>query len=145
MTRTPAKILLTLALLGLANALYLTYQYYVLTHTDLTTLPCDLNALFSCSSVLLSPHAQLLGLPVCSVAIGFYLVLLAVAYRALRVVRPRHHYMALSVLASSGLTLNLVYIHNEYVFLGVLCVLCLVCGAIVATSLATAIYGYSRS
>jgi hypothetical protein len=67
------------------------------------------------------------------------------AWRAGRSPAPRDLFFAIALLSAAGLTLNLIYIYNEYGDIGAYCVLCFVCGAIIATNLVAALRGYTRS
>lgn len=68
-----------LALFGVADAGYLTWQWYA----SATASWCDLNAYFSCTRVRESPFAQIAGVPVALLGLIGFLILLGIGVMAL--------------------------------------------------------------
>jgi hypothetical protein len=79
-----AKSIMVFSLLGALNGGYLTYVFWKNTFGSGGSSFCDINSLFSCSSVVTSPYAQFFGAPVCSWAIAVYLIMVLLAYKALK-------------------------------------------------------------
>ncbi len=143
--KIPAKIVIAASSLGMLNALYLTYRFLQEKSGQSDPGFCDINATLSCSSVLSSPYAQFLGVPVCTIALLVYPVLIALGWLALRRQNTRDLFYAISIISALGLMLNLVYIYNEAVYIGSLCALCIFCTFLILSDFAASIAGYARS
>lgn len=146
-----SKIIIALSLIGTANASYLTYIFLRKTALEsafgpLNSSLCDINSTFSCSNIVTSEYAQFLGVPVCTLALIVYPALIVLAFLAMKNTKSAPHYFyAISIISSMGFMLNAVYVYNEYVHLSAICVLCLVCLAIITTNLILSICGYKKS
>ena|ERR1035437_8694972 len=75
---------MVLAAIAFGNAVYLTTQAYTLKtklaeSTGTYSSFCDINSTFSCSNVLLSPRAQIFGLPFPAIAMIVYPIIFLVA------------------------------------------------------------------
>jgi uncharacterized membrane protein len=140
-----AKAIIGLSAIGTMNSLYLTVLYLRSKWQENVSSVCDINATTSCTSVITNPHALFLGVPVCSIALVVYPVLIALAVAALRRDKTRDLFYATSILSAMGLMLNAVYIYNEVVYIRAICPLCVGCGVLITLVLLSSIRGYQRS
>lgn len=140
-----AKAIIGLSSLGALNALYLTSLFVRNQWHEHTSSVCDINSTTSCSSVITSPYALFLGVPVCSIALIVYPILIALGFAALRRRKTRDVFYAASILSAMGLMLNVVYVYNEVVYIKSICILCVGCTALIALILLAAIRGYQLS
>jgi uncharacterized membrane protein len=96
---------LTLSLLGLAAAAYLTFEHF----TSSTTLACPETGVVNCAKVTTSSYATVLGMPVAVLGLGFFVGMVALclpaAWRATNPWLPRGRIAAVSVGAVSVLYL----------------------------------------
>ena len=143
--KTYAKALIGLSSLGTLNALYLTILFVRTKWEEHVSSVCDINSTTSCTSVITSPFALFLGVPVCSIALVVYPILIALGYAALRRQRSRDLFYAASILSAMGLMLNAVYVYNEFVHIGAVCILCVGCTVLITLDLLASIRGYQLS
>jgi len=144
MKNLPAKIIFVLSTLGLINAAYLTQLFFRLQYGDPLDAICDLSSTLSCSGVLTSEYSQVFGLPACTIALVVYPALMYLAYRAMHATRSQDFYFGLAVLSGMGLMFNFFVLYNEYAFIGMYCVLCIFCGAVISTNFIAALFGYFK-
>jgi uncharacterized membrane protein len=140
-----AKAIIGLSAIGTMNSLYLTVLYLRSKWQENVSSVCDINATTSCTSVITNPHALFLGVPVCSIALIVYPVLIALGFAALRREKTRDVFYATSILSAMGLMLNVVYIYNEVVYIRAICPLCVGCTVLITLVLLSSIRGYRRS
>jgi uncharacterized membrane protein len=140
-----AKTIIVVSVLGMLNAIYLNYLFLQEKWGEGENNFCDINSSLSCSSVVTSPYAQFMGVPVCTIALFVYPVLIALAWMAMNRPGTRNLFYAISLLSAMGLMLNLVYIYNEVVYIQALCVLCISCTLFILTDLVMSIIGYLKS
>lgn len=140
-----AKALIVLSSLGAVNALYLTTLFLRTKWQEHVSSVCDMSSYASCTSVITNPHAQFLGVPVCSIALIVYPVLVGLGIAALRRQKTRDIFYAASILSAMGLMLNVVYVYNEVVYIEAICVLCVGCTVLIALDLFASIMGYRLS
>jgi uncharacterized membrane protein/protein-disulfide isomerase len=76
MTAQTRKLLLALALLGLAASAVSTYVHYTLLTDPTYTSFCDVNASVSCTQAYLSKYGSLIGIPVAVLGLLFFAVVL---------------------------------------------------------------------
>jgi uncharacterized membrane protein len=145
MKKRSALTIIIVSSIGMLNAIYLTYLFLQDKWGEAEKSFCDINTSLSCSSVITSKYAQLLGVPVCTIALFVYPVLIALAWMTLKRKKTRNLFYAISLLSAMGLMLNIVYIYNEMVYIKALCVLCILCTVFIATALVMSILGYSKS
>jgi len=140
-----AKSIMVFSLLGALNGGYLTYVFWKNTFGSGGSSFCDINSLFSCSSVVTSPYAQFFGAPVCSWAIAVYLIMVLLAYKALKKTAAKGYFYAISVLSGMGIMMNVIYLHNEWVFLSTLCLLCTICLIFITMNLILSVMGHKAA
>jgi uncharacterized membrane protein len=140
-----AKALIVLSSIGALNALYLTTLFLRTKWQGHVSSVCDMNSHASCTSVISDPHAQFLGVPVCSIALIVYPILIGLGFAALKRRRARDLFDAASILSAMGLTLNDVYVYNEIVYIEAICVLCVGCTVLILLDLIASIRGYQLS
>ena len=140
-----AKAIIGLSALGAINALYLTSLFVRSKWQEHVSSVCDINATTSCTSVITNQHAMFLGVPVCSIALVVYPVLIALGLAALRRPKTRDLFYATSILSAMGLMLNVVYVYNEVVYIRAICILCVGCTVLIALCLLSSIRGYQLS
>jgi uncharacterized membrane protein len=143
--RTYAKALIGFSLLGTINALYLTTLFVRTKWAEHVSSVCDINSYASCTSVITNPHALFLGVPVCSIALIVYPILVGLGFAALKRQRTRDVFYAASILSAMGLMLNAVYVYNEIVFIDAICILCVGCTVLITLDLVACIRGYQLS
>lgn len=143
--KTSAKIIIIASSLGMMNAIYLSYLF-IREKSGISDVGfCDVNSSISCSSVITSPYAQFLGVPVCTIALFVYPILIVLAWLTLVRNKTKNLFYAISLLSAMGLMLNLVYIYNEVVYIQSLCPLCILCTLLILTDLVMSIRGYAKS
>ncbi len=140
-----AITIITVSSLGMLNAFYLSYLFLMEKWGKAEIGVCDVNSIISCSNVITSPYAQFLGVPVCTIALIVYPILIILAWLTLVRPRTRNLFYAISLLSAMGLMLNLVYIYNEVVYIESLCPLCILCSLFILTDLVMSIRGYTKS
>jgi uncharacterized membrane protein len=140
-----AKALIVLSSIGAVNALYLTTLFVRTKWQEHVSSVCDMNSYASCTSVITNPHAQFLGVPVCSIALIVYPILIGLGFAALKRRRTRDLFYAASILSAMGLMLNVVYVYNEVVYIEAICVLCVGCTVLILLDLIASIRGYQLS
>ncbi len=145
MKKTSALTIITVSLIGMLNAIYLTYLFLQDKWGEAEKSFCDINSSLSCSSVITSKYAQFLGVPVCTIALFVYPVLIVLAWMTLKAKKTRNLFYGISLLSAMGLMLNIVYIYNEMVYIKALCVLCILCTVFILTDLVMSMIGYSKS
>lgn len=145
-TKTHSKILIISSLLGLLNGSYLTWLFINLTYFSPQTQSfCDINSQITCSSIVTSKYAQLFGLPICTIAAGVYLIMIILAILSHRSSTPKNYFFTIALLSSAGAMMNIIYTHNEWLFLKSICALCLFCLVFILTNLVTSILGYLKA
>jgi uncharacterized membrane protein len=140
-----AKTIIVVPIVGMLNAIYLTGLFLMDKWGEAEQSFCDINASLSCSSVVTSPYAQFLGVPVCTIALFVYPVLIVLAWMTLKRHKTKNLFYAISLFSAMGLMLNVVYIYNESVYIKALCPLCILCTLFILTDLVMAIRGYAKS
>lgn len=140
-----AKALIGLSSIGALNALYLTTLFVRTKWDEHVSSVCDINSYTSCTSVITNPHALFLGVPVCSIALIVYPILIGLGFAALKRQRTRDIFFAASILSAMGLMLNAVYVYNEIVYIDAICVLCVGCTVLITLDLIASIMGYRLS
>ena len=143
--RNAAKTIIAVSILGAANAMYLTYLFIQSKLSAPAESFCDINESVSCGNVITSKYALFFGVPVCTIALFVYPALAALGFLALKRTATRNLFFVISILAAMGLMLNVVYIHNEVVYIKSICALCVGCTVLIAIALASGIRGYSTS
>jgi len=143
--RTYAKAIIGFSFLGAINALYLTTLFVRTKWAEHVSSVCDINSYASCTSVITNPHALFLGVPVCSIALIVYPILIGLGFAALKRQRTRDLFYAASILSAMGLMLNAVYVYNEIVFIDAVCILCVGCTVLITLDLIASIRGYQLS
>ncbi len=143
--KTYAKAIIGLSAFGTLNALYLTVLFLRTKWQEHVSSVCDISSTTSCTSVITSPFALFLGIPVCSIALVVYPLLVVLGFAALRRRKTRDLFYAASILSAMGLMLNVVYVYNEFVHIGAICILCVGCTVIIALDLIASIRGYQLS
>ena len=145
MKRTSALTIIIVSAIGMLNAIYLTILFLMDKWGEAEKSFCDINASLSCSSVVTSKFAQFLGVPVCTIALFVYPILIILAWMTFKRKKARNLFYTISLLSAMGLMLNIVYIYNEMVYIKALCVLCILCTVFILTDLVMSILGYSKS
>ncbi len=140
-----AKAIIVLSSIGALNALYLTSLFIRTKWQEHVSSVCDINSYTSCTSVITNPHALFLGVPVCSIALVVYPVLIALGVAALKREKTRNVFYVASILSAMGLMLNAVYVYNEVVYIEAICILCVGCTVLITLVLLSAIRGYLLS
>ena len=136
---TPRRLLLLaiLALAGIGVSVYLTQHYYEIRNGSAGFHSiCNLGAAMNCDAVAASAYSDLLpGLPLSSVAAGWFLALFAIALVARNPFWRREALRAALVLTVGGTVLTLAYLGIMAAVLHTYCLFCLVTDALVFVSL----------
>lgn len=148
-----SKTIMTLSTFGFINAMYITFLFIQNKMNDVinwggdtaTGSFCDINSSFSCTNVIMSPYAQIFGVPICTIALLVYPALFILAYKALQSKNPRNYFYSLSVISAMGFMFNLLFVHFEYLTLKTFCLLCLICLVFITINLIMSIRGYLKS
>ncbi len=126
MSRGDLLILIAvLAVFGIADAAYLTYQWY----EAATASWCDLNSYFSCSRVRASAFAAVGGIPTATVGVAGFLILLVLvvlAFRGAEMLGPWSVDRWLLVFTSIGGLLGLALTLIEIFVIQAICILCVI-------------------
>lgn len=140
--------IMVLAVIAFGNAVYLTNQAYTLKSKLAESVGsystfCDINSTFSCSNVLLSPRAQVFGLPFPAIAMVVYPIIFLVALLGYMGI-CRKSFPILAGMAAGGMCFNGYFIFQEAFYIGSFCPLCLMCTAIIITILILSLIGMKR-
>ena len=119
--------LLVLAILGIADAWYLTLSAF-----EGAALVCDIGAaLDGCNIVAQSPYSKLFGLPLALYGVVFYGIVFALV--AVLFVATRHPlYQAAVALGVLGLIASLVFLFIQFALIKAICIYCIF-SAVIAT------------
>ncbi|MDQ7009977.1 MAG: vitamin K epoxide reductase family protein [Candidatus Gracilibacteria bacterium] len=140
-------IISLLGIIGSLDAAYLTSEAYKIKDKvqifggggeDIGFI-CDVNSVFSCSSVFNENFAWILGIPFSGIALAVYPILVIIALLGL-FGKIKNHFKMLFILSIGGLLFNIYIIINESL-IGAYCLLCLLCTAIIITILTLSILG----
>ena len=120
------RVIVALALIGLASATTSTYVHYQLAQDPAYTSFCDVNESVSCTQVYQSRFGSIRGIPVAWLgAVWFGLVLLLTAAGGRRSTTLDQNVGGyLLVLSTLGLATVLFLGYESFIVLGTLCVLC---------------------
>ncbi len=128
-------IILILALIGVANAAYLSYHAYDFwfggNAEALRNLPCDISSMFSCSDILKNPRALVFGIPFPMIALVVYPLLALLALSGY-MRKSATEAKILTGLSLGGMCFNGYVISQEFV-VWVFCPLCAMCTVIIIT------------
>lgn len=140
---------MVLAAIAFGNAVYLTSQAYALkaklaeSAGSYSTF-CDINDTFSCSNVLLSPRAQIFGMPFPAIATVVYPIIFLVALLGYLGI-CRKAFPILAGMAVGGMCFNGYFIFQEAFYIGSFCPLCLMCTGIIVTILVLSVLGIRKN
>lgn len=128
-------LILILALVALANAVYLSYTAYQLLHPVAGVIvksACDINATLSCSNVIIHPDTMIAGIPFPYLALVVYPLIIALALWGLMSMAARPARI-INWIALAGILFNGYIISQEILYVKAYCLLCLICAAIIVT------------
>jgi uncharacterized membrane protein/protein-disulfide isomerase len=128
MTTTVRRILLALALVGLASSLASLYVHYQMLARPGYLSFCDVSATVSCSAVERSAYASVWGVPVALFGAGYYVVvalLLAASVQGPGGL-PEHAAGYIFALSTMGLGASLFLAYVAFFIIKAVCVMCLV-------------------
>lgn len=139
---------MVLAAIAFGNAVYLTHQAYTLKAKLAESAGqyssfCDINSTFSCSNVLLSPRAQIFGLPFPAIAMIVYPIIFLVALLGYLGI-CRKSFPILAGMAAGGMCFNGYFIYQEAFHIGSFCPLCLMCTGIITSILIISLIGIKK-
>lgn len=124
-TRTAVEMALS-GVIGLLASFVLSIEAWQLAADNSATFGCDVNSVISCSTVALSPQAQVLGFPNAFLGIFFEAVVLTISVALLAGVRfPRWYMLATELLYTIALLFAYWLFVQSYFVIGVLCPWCL--------------------
>ncbi len=134
--------IIVLSFIASINALYLTYNAYILKWAQnqfnieninwvnpSLWFACDFNSTFSCSSVFSHDFAWIFGIPFSMLALIVYPTILILAFLAIKW-KIRNIYKILLTITAMWILFNWYVIINEYI-VWVYCLLCIICTAII--------------
>ena len=132
--------IIILSFIATINALYLTYNAYILKASQNTFniwnlskpdiwFACDFNSTFSCSSVFTHDFAWIFWIPFSLIALIVYPIIILIAFLWIKN-NIKNVYKVLLIMVIWWIIFNWYIIFNEY-FVWVYCFLCLICTAII--------------
>jgi len=126
------SIIITLTIIAIVNAAYLSYKSYVYHFVDSDKLStvCDFSRWSSCTDVLRNPLSLTFGIPFPWIALLIYPVLLGLAWYG----HKRDTFSPariIAILSGFGVCFNGFIIYREIRFIHAYCILCLICTAII--------------
>jgi len=124
-------IILALAIISFINAYDLTSSAYALKASGTGNFYCDINSLFSCSSVFSENFARIFWIPFSEIAMVVYPIIAIIAIIAL-IKKCKWVYKVLLGLAIGGMIFNGYIIVNEFI-VWVFCPSCLACTGAILT------------
>jgi uncharacterized membrane protein len=131
--QTLVNVLIVLAVIGLADSLYLAVQA-----SQNAALFCDIGAgLDGCNEVAQSPYSRLFGIPLAYLGVVFYALLLIASVVAIGKESQWVH-RALLFVAGIGAIFSVVFLYIQLALIQALCVYCIASAAIAFLSLAIA-------
>jgi uncharacterized membrane protein len=134
---TAPYYLIALALVGIANTLYLSLSIY--------TGVAPSCVLEGCEVVLNSPYSKLFGVPLSYIGLVYYLYMLCLA--ALLAVDPRSLGLRLGTLIYTGvgLVMSGIFIYIQGVLIGAYCQYCLISAVLTLLLFGVALNHYRRA
>lgn len=129
-----------LSVLAIINAGYLTYRAYEINIWTAKAGICDINRVASCTNVLASPYSKIGGIPIPTIALVVYPIILLIAILGIYgVIQKPFHILA--AMATGGIMLNGYFIYREIFDIRAYCILCLLCTAIIITIFTLSVIG----
>lgn len=110
------RAIIGLSLFGIGSMIYLAYLHYAPAHSSV----CNFGQALSCDVVNRSQFADILGIPVSLLGIGFFLGVIGLTYARLKI----HSYHLISLASIFTLIFSGYLSYIEYVYLGTVCVFC---------------------
>lgn len=121
-------LLLFLAIVGILDASYLTYEHYAN-----FVPPCSLGLFVDCGKVLKSNYAVVMGVPLALAGIAYYSLVLISAVFTLSGGRRYGGYILLT-LTSVGFICSLIFVYLQLVVIQAICLYCML-SAFISTML----------
>jgi uncharacterized membrane protein/protein-disulfide isomerase len=128
MTKTVRRILLALALMGLASSLASLYVHVQMSANPGYLSFCDVSATVSCGAVERSAYATLWGVPVALFGVGYYVVVMLLLAASVQGpgALPEHAAGYIFVLSTMGLGVSFFLAYAAFFIINALCLMCLV-------------------
>ncbi len=122
--RNLLNIIVALNVVGLADALYLSYARYM--HVD---LPCSITN-GGCSIVAASPYAVMFGMPLAYLGVAFYSIMLVTVL--ISVYKPQIYKIKeiLLILSVFGALDSLYFLYLQGYVIGAFCIYCIISAGI---------------
>ncbi|HEU5121470.1 MAG TPA: vitamin K epoxide reductase family protein [Candidatus Saccharimonadales bacterium] len=118
------------AAIGLVAAFMQTIEKLVLLENKEAILPCNLNDIFNCSTVLSAPQSSLFGFPNSLICIMIFTLLLTVGIVGMTKSRMTRKFLfGMQALAFFMLLFALWFLFTSTYVIGAICVFCLICFA----------------
>ncbi len=118
-----------ISIIATFNAGYLTYMAYTTVWVENAIYACDVNEIFSCSSVFNEKFAWIFGVPFSLIALFVYPIIVLVALLWL-FKKIKSHYKIILLMSIWWVLFNSYIIYNE-VLVATYCLLCLMCTVII--------------
>ena len=116
------------ATIGLVAAFLQTIEKLVLLENKDAVLPCNLNDIFNCSTVLSAPQSSLFGFPNSLICIMIFTFLLTVGLVGMTKSRMTRKFLfGVQALAFFMLLFALWFLFTSTYVIGAICIFCLVC------------------
>ncbi len=112
-------LLISLALIGIIDASYLTYTHFVP-----SLLPCPANGFIDCGKVTGSPYSEILGIPIAAFGVLFYVVVL-VLLLAIKAKRSLNAKKLLVLFSWAGFAFSIYLVYLQLVVIGAVCIYCM--------------------
>ncbi|MBW7954398.1 vitamin K epoxide reductase family protein [Candidatus Gracilibacteria bacterium] len=120
-----------LAIVAMGNAIYLTISAFNYASGDKSSLFCDINNTFSCSTLFSYDFATIFGLPFPAIAMIVYPILAILAIVG-AIYKLKGLFKVILTISIMGIMFNSYIIYNEFQVM-VFCPACLFCTVIIIT------------
>lgn len=125
-------LILTLAIIAIVNAAYLSWSAHKMLTGVQVSLGCDINPTFSCSNVIIHPDTMIAGIPFPYLALVVYPIISILALWGLRT-KTNKPAKIINWIALAGMCFNAYILTMETLYVHAYCILCLICVAIIIT------------
>ncbi len=129
---TKLKVIVVLAILGIMNAFYLSYDFIFWVNTMVGSWACDINDTMSCSRVLESDLTKFFWIPFPVIALVVYPIILITTLLGL-FGKITKHFKILALMWAGWMMFNGYIIYQETFNIWAFCPVCLMCTAIIIT------------
>jgi len=131
-TNKKLKIIVALAIFGILNAFYLSYDWIFWVSTMVWGWACDINDTLSCSTVIDSDLTKFFWIPFPVIALTVYPIILITTLLGL-FWKIQKHFKILAAMWAGWMMFNWYIIYQETFNIGAFCPVCLMCTGLIIT------------